>query len=83
MPAKAGDTRPVSLPPCGDRNYLPPAETGGTYPSGEHPRVLHPMRERSNDAKRRYCPELTVLQLRIVKLVLSILATLLAIWQGL
>ncbi|WP_336343842.1 hypothetical protein [Halalkalicoccus ordinarius] len=41
------------------------------------------MRERSNDAKRRYRPELTVLQLRIVKLVLSILATLLAIWQAL
>lgn len=41
------------------------------------------MRERSNGAERRYCPELTVLQLRIVKLVLSILATLLAIWQGL
>lgn len=29
------------------------------------------------------CPELTVLQLRIVKILLSILATLLAIWQGL
>ncbi|WP_336364201.1 hypothetical protein [Halalkalicoccus salilacus] len=41
------------------------------------------MRERPNDAQRRYCPELTVLQLRIVKILLSILATLLAIWQGL
>ncbi|MFC7223432.1 hypothetical protein ACFQKF_09845 [Halalkalicoccus sp. GCM10025322] len=40
------------------------------------------MRERPNDAQRRYCPELTVLQLRIVKILLSILATLLAIWQG-
>ncbi len=40
------------------------------------------MSERDREQRRR-CPELTVLQLRIVKLVLSILATLLAIWQGL
>lgn len=41
------------------------------------------MRDRSNGTERRYCPELTVLQLRILKLLLSIVATLLAIWQGL
>jgi hypothetical protein len=41
------------------------------------------MRDRSNGEERRHCPELTVLQLRIVKVLLSIVATLLAIWQGL
>ncbi|MDL5361521.1 hypothetical protein [Halalkalicoccus sp. NIPERK01] len=33
--------------------------------------------------QRERCSELTVVQLRIIKIVLSIVATLLAIWQGL
>lgn len=32
--------------------------------------------------QRPRCPELTVVQLRIIKIVLSIVATLLAIWQA-
>lgn len=33
--------------------------------------------------QRPRCPELTVVQLRIIETVLAIVATLLAIWQGL
>jgi hypothetical protein len=40
------------------------------------------MTERDHEQRPRR-PELTVVQLRIVKILLSIVATLLAIWQGL